>query len=61
MFLILPFIMVISTDKLIEYRLQKQIVRWIKNCLKSQVQRAVVRGTKSNKKEQSLVMYPRGQ
>lgn len=61
MFLILPSIMVISTDKLIEYRLQKQIVRWIKNCLKSQVRRAVVRGTKSNKKEQSLVMYLRGQ
>lgn len=45
--LTLPFIMVLLTDKLIEYRLQKQIVRRTENCLKCQVQRAVVRGTKS--------------
>lgn len=47
MLLVLPFIMIVLIDKLIEYRLQKQIVRWVKNCLKSPVQRAVVRGTKS--------------
>lgn len=45
--LTLPFIMVVLTDKLIEYRPQKQMVKWTENCQKYQVQRVVVRGTKS--------------
>lgn len=46
--LTLSLIAVVLIDKLMKYKLQKQMVRWTENCLKCQVQRDVTSGTKSS-------------